>query len=164
VLRKLLSRIVVGSGVTFLVRRDVLEITTGQFRDLEVFGEEPPGRKFPFVHLTPTLRPLEDWLDSLSERTGHNVYLDPRAAERGRTMVGARLYNVPLDLAVRLLAHAAELKVVDVENVLCVTPKENLAPLFAAEVARRNRDEAARRRSQLLDEGDLDPLHFLQRP
>jgi hypothetical protein len=47
--------------------------------------------------------------------------------EKGKTAVTARLINVPLDRAVRLLADMADLKAVLLGNVLYVTSKENAA-------------------------------------
>jgi hypothetical protein len=166
VLRRVLSHIMVDSDATFLLRRDHIEITTGTFLALEIFGGDAPGPRFPLVNLTADQRPLDKWLDTLSEQTGQNIFLDPTVGERARTPVGVRLYNVPLDLAVHMLARSAGLKTVEVVNVLCLTDKEKVSELRALPINRLSRTEAARRWQQQrhFDERDLNPLLLLPKP
>jgi hypothetical protein len=169
VLRKILERIPSGgapnSAATILLRRDHVEITTGTMLALEVGTEDVPGLQYPLVHLTPTQRPLEEWLDALSEQTGQNIYLDPMVGQRGRALVGTRLYNVPLDVAVHLLSSGAGLKTVEVANVLCVTGKENVQALLSSPIPRLTRAQTARRVAMTqLDEGDPSPLSVLPKP
>ena len=76
-------------------------------------------------------QPLKLALRSVSNKTGSNIVLDPRAGEKAQTAVTARLMNVPVDTAVRILADMADLQVVRLDNVLYVTTRENAARLQA---------------------------------
>jgi hypothetical protein len=68
-------------------------------------------------------------LQQLSARTGANILLDKRAGKEGEATLTVRLFNVPLDTAVRLLAEMAGLKTVWVDNVLFVTTEASAAKL-----------------------------------
>ena len=70
-------------------------------------------------------------LQQLSARTGANILIDKRAAKEGEATLTVRLFNVPLDTAVRLLAEMAGLKPVRVGNVLFVTTKATAAEIKA---------------------------------
>jgi hypothetical protein len=125
VLRKVLSRLPVQSGATFLVRRGRIEVTTLAAARAEVLGDS--DRELPpLVQAAFEKRPLEAALRELGEWTEDlNIVLDGRAADKAKTPVTARFTNAPIDTAVRLLADMAELKVVRMDNVLYVTSKEN---------------------------------------
>ncbi len=128
-LRKVLARIPAVSGATFLLRPDCIEITTGDFLRREVWGTADEGPFLPVVHLALDRRPLDEALRELAEQSEYNVVLDTSTAEKGKTSVSARMYNVPLDTAVRLLAGMAGLRLVQVDNVLYVTTKEGAEAL-----------------------------------
>ncbi len=128
VLSKILSRVPVPSGATYLLRSDHIEITTGTFTQAEVWGNYN-GPKLPLVHVTLEKCPLEDAVKELAEQSGFNVVLDNRATERAKTTVSARLLNMPLDTALRLLADMTDLRTVHLDNVLYITTKENAADL-----------------------------------
>jgi hypothetical protein len=130
VLRKVLSRVPAGSGATWTLRDDRIEITTGQAQIAEVWGDYP-GPYLPLVWATLDKVPLEDALKDLAEQTDFNVVLDNRAGEKGKTPVTARLRNTPLDTALRLLSDMADLRSVHLDNVLYVTTKENAAAMEA---------------------------------
>src|SRR5262249_28379348 len=71
VLDKVLSRIPVPSGATYLVRSDHIEITTGIFQRAQVWG----GGKGPFmslIHANFDKTPLEDVLKELAEQSDFN--------------------------------------------------------------------------------------------
>jgi hypothetical protein len=130
VLRKVLGQVAVGSGATYILREDVIEVTTNTFLTTEVWGDFN-GPHLPLVWATLDKAPLEDALKELAEQADFNVMLDNRAGEKGKTPVTARLRNTPLDTAVRLLADMADLRPVQLDNVLYVTTKENAAAMDA---------------------------------
>ncbi len=122
VLHEILGRIPVPSGATFLVRRDVIEITTGIFLQGEVWLDDPAGPHLsPVVQVVVEKQPFDELLKSLAEQGHYNILLDTRAGDKARTPITAELYNVPLDTAVRLLAGMVDLHPVRVDNVLFVT-------------------------------------------
>jgi hypothetical protein len=129
VLKKVLARIPVPSGATWIIRRDQIEITTHTFLHAEIWGERPAGPFLPLVRASLENKSLEETLGELAEQARHNVVLNSVAAEKAKTNVTARFSNLPLDTAVRLLADMAELKVVSLENVLYVTTREKATAL-----------------------------------
>jgi hypothetical protein len=165
ILRAVLKRIAINSGATLLLRRDHIEITTGLLLALEVGIPDVPGMQYPIVHLTGTQRTLEEWLEVLSEQSGQNIYLDPIVGQRGQAMVGSRMYNVPLDVAVHLLASGAGLTTVEVSNVLCVSTRENAPRLLSSPFPRLSRSATARNLiSSTVDDGEPSPLSLLPKP
>ncbi|HEY7428926.1 MAG TPA: hypothetical protein VH682_32145 [Gemmataceae bacterium] len=130
ILRKILSRVPVPSGTTYLVRSDRIEITTGTFQASEIWGKYG-GPHLPLVNATLAKSPLEDAIKELAEQTEFNVVLDNRATDKAKIPVSATLRNMPLDTALRLLADMADLRSVHLDNVLYVTTKENAAELEA---------------------------------
>jgi hypothetical protein len=128
-LRKILARVPSASGAVLMVRRDLVEITTGEAQRLEVWGQGYTGPRLPLVHVSLNKRPLDEALNHLAEQSQFNVVLDRRAGEKATTTVTARFRNVPLDTAVRLLAEMADLRSVHLDNVLFVTTKAHAASL-----------------------------------
>jgi hypothetical protein len=129
VLNRVLARVPAASGAVVMVRRDALEITTGAFQRLEVWGEGFTGPFPPLVHARFDKKPLADALNELADQAQFNVLLDRRAADKAALPVSARFTNVPLTTAVRLLAESADLAVVYRDNVLFVTTPERAAAL-----------------------------------
>jgi hypothetical protein len=130
VLDKILSRIPVSSGATYLVRSDHIEITTGTIQRAQIWG----GGKGPFlslIHAGFDKVPLEDALKELSEQSDFSIVLDNRAADKAKTPVSAKFLNTPLDTAVGLLADMGDLRPFHLDDVLYVTTKENAAALEA---------------------------------
>jgi hypothetical protein len=125
-LQKLLGRIGIQSGATFLVRDEAIEITTGLFREAEVWGGGSVT-KLPLVHRKFDKAPLSDVLKELSDLTEFTILLDPRAADKAKTPITARFMNTPLDTAIRFLADMSDLQSMQRDNVLYVTSKENAA-------------------------------------
>jgi hypothetical protein len=121
VLRKVLARIPVESGATWMVRRDTIEITTRQHQRAEVWGPNYEGPFLPLVQANFDKRPLAEALRELAESSGFSVVLDARAGDKGKAPVTASFVNVPLDTAVRTLADMADLKSVLNDNVLYVS-------------------------------------------
>jgi hypothetical protein len=130
ILRKVFERVPVASGATWMVRDDLIEITTRTFQAAEVWGTYN-GPHLPLVSATLEKVPLEDAVQNLATLAQFNVLLDNRAGEKAKTPVSARLRNTPLDTAVRLLSDMADLRSVHLDNVLFVTTKENAAAMEA---------------------------------
>jgi hypothetical protein len=130
VLRKILRRVPAPSGTTYLIRRDVIEITTGMFQHVEVWGGYD-GPKFPLVDVVLEKTPLEEAVKELANQSGFNVVLDNKAGDTMKTPLTAKMLNTPLDTALRLLADMTDMGVVHLDNVLYVTAKANAAALEA---------------------------------
>lgn len=129
VIRKILSRIPVPSGATFLLRRDRIEITTGQFSRREIWGRREEGPFLPVVQVILEKRSVQEALKELALQADYNILLDSSIEQDKTPALSAELYNVSLDNAVRLLARMANLAVVQQENVLFVTTPERAAAL-----------------------------------
>jgi hypothetical protein len=128
-LRRILARVSAPSGATFLLRPDCIEITTGEFQRREVWGTADEGPFLPIVQVALDRRPLDEALKDLADQSAYNVVLDANAAEKGKTPIAARMYNAPLDTAVRLLAGMAGLRMVMIDNVLYVATREGAEAL-----------------------------------
>jgi hypothetical protein len=84
----------------------------------------------PLVHLAFEEKPLDEALAELTAATGVSIVLDrKRVGDQARAPVSGQFLNTPLDTAARLLANAAELSVVLLDNVLVVTTPENAKAL-----------------------------------
>lgn len=130
VLHKILARLpqTPSNRVTFLIRRDVIEITTELFVRAELgISEKRP--LLPLVWNTLDNTPIDAALRKLARQSGYNVVIDPRIAEKVQTPATAKLNNVPIDTAVRLLANMAGTSVVRLDNVFYVTTAENAKKL-----------------------------------
>lgn len=128
ILMKILGR--VPASATYLIRGDVIEITTTEAIRKEFFADRPssPGPLPPLVSVAFDKVPLESVLKELN---GYgNVVLDVRAGKEAQAPVTADLTNVPLDTAVRLFADMAGLKAVPLDNALYVTSKDNARALL----------------------------------
>jgi hypothetical protein len=137
-LGKLLAKVPVPSGATFLVRDDAIEITTNKALRREFYrGRPAKGPLPPLVHAEITGVPLAVALRDLVRAHGGNIVVDARAAKEAGTMVTAELTNVPLDTAVALLADMSGLTTVDVGNVIYVTTKDNARALQLEQERRR---------------------------
>jgi type II secretory pathway component GspD/PulD (secretin) len=73
--------------------------------------------------------PLDAALRDLAKRTVTNLVLDGRVIKEAQTPVTLKLEDVPLEVAVRLMANQAGLRPVRTGNVLYVTTKANAAEL-----------------------------------
>jgi hypothetical protein len=130
VLHRILQRIPAPSGATYYVHNDHIEITTGTFQRVIIWGAYG-GPYLPLVNLVLDKRPLEDAVRELADLSGFNIVVDARAGDKAKTPVSARFLNTPLDTALRLLTDMTELRSVHVDNVLYVTTEENAAALEA---------------------------------
>jgi hypothetical protein len=149
VLKSIVLRIPARSGAAYLVRKNVVEITT-QAAVRSELGMKKDEELLPLVSEYFCEEPLAQVLDTLSETSEYNVILDPRLrGKTGDTAVTARLINVPVDTAVRLVADMAGLSVVRQANVFYVTSSEN--------ATRMNNDAPRRRIPPLRDVVGLSP-------
>jgi hypothetical protein len=124
VLRKVLERVPIPSGATFLVRTGSIEVTSGQFLQAEVWGKDYRGAYLPLVNARLRNQPLAEALDELAEQADFSVILDGKAAAADKAKVTARFRNTPLDVAVGVLADTAGLRAVLIRNTLYVTTAE----------------------------------------
>ncbi|MHB1425478.1 MAG: sigma-70 family RNA polymerase sigma factor [Gemmataceae bacterium] len=135
VLHKILRRVPAPSGVTYLIRRDLIEITTGTFvvKELRIRpSPDVPEGLLPFPPLVWEAsedKLLAQILPRLAEISGQNVIADPSAGEKLKTKITVQFRNVPIDTAVRLLANMAGLSVVRIDNVFYVTTAEKAKEL-----------------------------------
>jgi hypothetical protein len=131
VLRKILSRLPESSSATWLIRKDgYIEITTLDAARVEL-GIAPDRPLLPLVYDEFEEERLSTALQKLSDASGWSVVLDVAAVDDSGMNLSARLYNVPLDSAVRTLATLAGLAVVRIDNVLLVTNRQKAAILQA---------------------------------
>jgi hypothetical protein len=113
--------------VTFVVRRDVVEITTGQAKRARIWGENYEGPERALVNLQLQRQPLGKVLEELP--AGElSIVQNPRAARQLKTLVTATFRDAPVDTVVEILADMADLRVVLKDNVLYVTTPETPAP------------------------------------
>lgn len=73
--------------------------------------------------------PLDEALRDLAKSTVTNLVLDGHVTKESKTLVSLKLQDVPLEVAVRLMANQAGLRPVRTGNVLYVTTKANAAEL-----------------------------------
>ena len=73
--------------------------------------------------------PFQEALKQLARETATNLVLDARVTKEALTAVTLNLEDVPLEVAVRLMANQAGLRPVRTGNVLYVTTKANAAEL-----------------------------------
>lgn len=144
---------------TFLIRPDHIEITSrthararwsfaevwprGEIGAAESDQPELERALAPLVYAQFDRRPLEDALNELADQAGVSVLIDARrAGEKAQMPVSAKVVNMPLDTAVRLLADMAELKAVVVDNGMYVTTTQHAATL-QGEIDKRRQKQAA---------------------
>ena len=131
-LKKVLARVPVPSGATYVIRRDTIEITTVEALRKEIWGENYRGPMLPLVRGNFEKLPLQDALRELAHQAEYNVVLDSAVDEKvAKTPVTAKLRNAPLYTAVRLLADMADLRAVQAANVLYVTTPDKAEALRA---------------------------------
>jgi RNA polymerase sigma factor (sigma-70 family) len=130
VLRKVLDRIPAASGATYLIRDNTIELTT-EADVLARLGRHDRGPRLPLVYSVFDQHPLGEALVELAAHTEYTVVVDPRLGDRAKVPVTAKLPNVPLDTAVRVLADMGGLKPVRLDNVFYVTTPENADRLRA---------------------------------
>jgi hypothetical protein len=129
VLRQVLARVPSKSGATYVLRCDRIEITTTAALRAEVWGPDHKGPFLPVVSRSYDKLLLDLCFKDLANATGFNIVVDARVGEKLKTAATASFHNVPLDTAVRVLADMADLKAVQLDNMLYVTTRENAKSL-----------------------------------
>lgn len=134
VLQTILFRVPMPERLTFLVRKNHIEITTEPVAVHQLGVQPKVEHALDDVMMTPRLLPLvyqtfkkvtlETALDELADATGSNIVLDARVEEKGTTKLTARLINVPIDTATQILAEMCGLALVRIDNVFFVTSPE----------------------------------------
>jgi hypothetical protein len=144
VLRKVLTKVPTKSGATYLIRRDLIEITTFAALREEVWGKGHRGPFLPLVHLTANAWELDDALAYLAEQADRNITVDPRLGAKARTPVTTHFLNQPLDSALFLLTEMADLAFVQIDATFHVTTRERAEALKAAWAKHRPAPAAAK--------------------
>lgn len=142
ILKIVLERLPPKMGAMYLIRNDFIEITTETAVRAEL-GIPANRPLLPLVSDTLDDIPITAALRQLADKTGYNIVIDPRIADKLRTstnLVGFN--NVPVDTAVRLVANMAGMSVVRLDNVLYVTTADN-AKHLREEQAQINADKPA---------------------
>jgi RNA polymerase sigma factor (sigma-70 family) len=124
ILRKILGRVRVDGGATYLTRGDRIEITTNKAVRAEL-GIPANRRIPPLVGDTLQGSRIDVALRNLARQSGYNILVDPRIADKLQSPTTAEFDNVPVGTAVRLLANTAGLSVARLDNVFYVTTAEN---------------------------------------
>jgi RNA polymerase sigma factor (sigma-70 family) len=130
ILRKVLARLPAKAAATYVIRDDVIELTTEAAVRTQL-GRHDRAPLLPLVYTVFDQRPLEEALREVTVRTDYTVVMDARLGDKGRVAVTAVLPNVPLDTAVRVLADMGGLRPVRLDNVFYVTTPENADRLRA---------------------------------
>ncbi len=140
VLKMVLARVPAQSGATFLIRRGEIEITTKAALRKEL-GRKPDEPIPPLVYVQFNNQTLGDALQQLSEQASTTLVLDPRAGDKTKAVVSATFLRVPVDSAIRVLADMADLKPVQLDNMIYLTSPQNAARL---EKEKRRKEKAAK--------------------
>src|SRR5262249_1361338 len=128
VLEKILDRLDVASGATYLIGRGQILITTGAAASKEILGDSslPLPR---LVNRRMEKRLLRDALEEIAEYSDATVVLDESVAEKAKETVSARFLNATPETAARIVADRSDLTVVRLDNVLYVTTREKAVKL-----------------------------------
>jgi hypothetical protein len=81
------------------------------------------------VNVDAQATPLTRVLQQLADETGVNVLIDQRVEKQAERAISAQFDDVPVDSAVRLVSEVANLKAMQVDNVLLITTPENAAKI-----------------------------------
>ncbi len=136
-LRRVLGKIPIGGGgASFMLRDGVIEITTEDAirRELKLptpLKDHPPEPPLPVM--IPYMKfdgdTLEAACEKIGERAGITILIDPRVKEKANAAIKARLVNIPLDVAIDLLADMAGLAAARKANAVYITTPENAEKL-----------------------------------
>ena len=140
VLHKILRRVQVDSGATYLLRSGRIEITTEAAVRTEL-GIPADRPLLPLVGDTLDNEPIAVSLRRLAPQSGFNIVVDPRIADKLQAPATTEFNNVPVDTAVRMLANMAGMSMVRLDNVLYVTTADN-AKHLREEQAQINAEKA----------------------
>ncbi len=151
-----------GQGLTYLVRRDHVEIVPIAFalkESRQPAKTDANGNElapYPLVSAVFRDKPLNEALEQVAADHDLTIVLSPQAADQKAAFVTARLLNVPADRAVELLALQADLRVVRRGSAFLVTSKDHEGQLFNERNDRqRQKIETENMRNQLGGAGVL---------
>jgi hypothetical protein len=116
-----LRRILSQHNLNYVIIGDMVLITSEEMA-IQRQMRQRVSVKFENLQLKAALR-------QLARETATNLVIDTRVSQNALKPVTVTLEEVPLDTAVKLLANMADLKPVQVGNVLYVTTKANAAEL-----------------------------------
>jgi hypothetical protein len=131
VLKRILARVPAKSGATWMIRRDVIEITTGAAMRAEIMGNDYTGPILPLVCMTADKKPLDEVVAYLADQGERNVAIDPRVGEKAQAPITAYLVNEPLDSALFLVADMAGLSFVRIDNTFYITTTDRAVSMKA---------------------------------
>jgi RNA polymerase sigma factor (sigma-70 family) len=141
VIKKLIDRLPAESGATFVIRKDMIEVTTLGAVKAEL-GIPAERTLLPLVYEEFENKPLSATLRALARASGLSIVLDSQAAAASAEMNGgdaikvtAEFHNVPVDTAVRVLADMADMGMMQLDNVLYVTSQAKAARLRGEQAA-----------------------------
>ena len=124
VLRRLLAKVPVApSEAVYVIVGDTVVITTS--------AQAPYQWMHQTINLDCEKADLASVLKKLAHETGTNLVIDARAAKAAQTLVSLQMQDVPLEMAVYLLADMAGLQPVRVGNMLYLTTKANVIRMRA---------------------------------
>ena len=98
---------------TYIVRDDTLYIVSRAFVDEGRVLQQP-------IHAVFSHPPLSTAVDTLANRTGATIVLEPTADASADTPITAKLSAMPVETAVRVLARMAHLHVVRIGTALYI--------------------------------------------
>jgi hypothetical protein len=153
-LRRFLTVVLSNLDAAYLVRKDHVEVVPTPAAVEEVFGSaEPtvgPARVHPLVSEVYKDRPLDEVVADLAEEYDLTVVVAQPVGERRTAPVSVRLFNVPADRALEMIAVQADLRVGRRGNVYLITTPEHAKALAEEEYLRNWRQlELNRPRLQL---------------
>jgi hypothetical protein len=122
VLQQVLSQL--EPSATYVIRNDHLVVTTSA-RTCPAQWQHGQRQLVPKVDVQFDRLPLELALRNIAVKTGVNIVLDARAAEKAKAPVTIMLTQAAVDTTVVLLADMADLTALPLESVLYVTTRAN---------------------------------------
>lgn len=131
VIQRILERVPSQSGAHLVIRRDGIEITTGEFLRQEIWGKSFEGPFLPLVRINVAEQPFNKVLVDLANQSDRNIIVDPRLKEKADQKVTVSFVNAPLDTVILFLCTITDSDLVIRDNVIFVTTKENAATLKA---------------------------------
>jgi hypothetical protein len=125
VLQQLLTRIPLEGGVTFVVDRGTVLLTTVPAQRARIWGKGHKGPYPPLIQANFERVPLARALQDIASRGNVTLIVSDAVAEKMRMPVTTQLINAPLDTAAVMLADIADFRTVFKDNLLYITTKEN---------------------------------------
>jgi hypothetical protein len=104
---------------TFVVRKEHIEITTWEKalgRNRNLLEQQL------LVYWGAKKVPLEELVEQLSDHYQVSVVISPQSGEKARTLISAKLMNVPFESAIETIAEMASLKAIRKDKVIYITP------------------------------------------